>query len=170
MSLSIRQLGPEDAQAYRDLRLAGLKSDPRAFASDYATEAALPLEDTHRSLANNAVFGAFGDDRLKGAVSYFIPRHASMTHRGHVWGMIVAPDTRGQGIGKAVLSALIKDARRAGLAQLHLGVGTYNAPAIALYQSLGFRPYGTEPRALRIGNQDIDEHLMVLLLDKEDQQ
>lgn len=170
MTLSVRQLGPDDAPVYRELRLNGLKSDPRAFASSYAAEAKQTLDDHRRTLENNFVLGAFEKDRLKGAVSYFVPRHASMTHRGQVWGMIVASDARGQGIGRSVLSALVEHARAAGLRQLHLGVGTYNVAAIHLYKSLGFCTYGTEPRALTIGNQDIDEHLMVLFLDKEEDQ
>jgi ribosomal protein S18 acetylase RimI-like enzyme len=170
LSLEVRQLGPDDAQVYRDLRLAGLKSDPRAFASSYGGESRLTLEDHRQTLQNNVVFGALDKDRLMGAVAYFVPRHASMSHRGHVWGMIVAPDARGQGIGRKTLSALVAHARDGGLRQLHLGVGAYNVPAIHLYKHLGFNTYGTEPRALHIGNQDIDEHLMVLFLDKEDQQ
>lgn len=167
---TIRQLGPGDAQAYRDLRLDGLKSDARAFASSYGAESRLTLDDHRRTLENNVVLGALGNDRLLGAVAYFVPRHTSMAHRGHVWGMIVASDARGQGIGGKVLSALVEHARSAGLRQLHLGVGAYNVAAIHLYKRLGFCTYGTEPRALHIDNQDIDEHLMVLFLDKEDQQ
>lgn len=168
MTLSIRQLGAEDAAPYRDLRLLGLKSDPRAFASSYASESKLTLEDHRKTLETNLVLGAFENDRLEGAVAYFVPRQAALAHRGHVWGMIVAPDTRGKGMGKAVLSALIAHARAAGLRQLHLGVGAYNVGAIHLYKQLGFCTYGTEPRALNIDNQDIDEHLMVLFLDEED--
>ena len=168
MSLSIRQLGPEDAAAYRDLRLLGLRSDPKAFSSSYAAESKLTLEDHRRTLGANRVFGAFADGRLKGSVGYFVPRQAAMTHRGHIWGMIVAPDARGLGVGKAVLSALFEDARKAGLRQLHLGVGAYNIGAIHLYKGLGFCTYGTEPRAIHIDNCDIDEHLMVLFLDEED--
>lgn len=167
MTLTIRQLEPADAQAYKDLRLLGLASDMRAFASSLAAETRLTLDDHRKTLETNTVFGAFEGETLLGSVGYFVPRHASMAHRGHVWGMIVAPDARGKGIGKAVLSALVENARAAGLRQLHLGVGAYNVGAIHLYKGLGFATYGTEPRALCIGNQDIDEHLMVLFLDKE---
>lgn len=170
MTLLVRQLRSDDAPAYRDLRLDGLESDPRAFASSHAAESKLTLDDHRRTLENNIVLGAFADDRLKGSVAYFVPARASMAHRGHVWGMIVASDARGQGIGRAVLSVLLDHARAAGLRQLHLGVGAYNAAAIHLYRRLGFCTYGTEPRALHIGNQDIDEHLMVLFLDKEENQ
>lgn len=168
MSLSIRQLRPEDAAAYRELRLLGLKSDPRAFSSSYGAESKLTLDDHRRTLGANHVFGAFVDGQLRGSVAYFVPRQSAMAHRGHVWGMIVSPDARGQGVGKAVLSALIEHARAAGLRQLHLGVGAYNIGAIHLYKHLGFCTYGTEPRAIHIDNQDIDEHLMVLFLDEED--
>ncbi|SDG22766.1 GNAT family N-acetyltransferase [Pelagibacterium luteolum] len=168
MSLSIRPLTPDDAEAYGQLRLAGLKADARAFASDYAAEAKLTVTDHRKTLDANRMVGAFDGDTLVGSVGYFVPRHASMAHRGHVWGMIVAKSHRGQGIGRSVLSALVEDAKAQNLRQLHLGVGAYNVAAIHLYKRLGFCTYGTEPRALHIGDEDIDEHLMVLFLDKED--
>jgi len=51
--------------------------------------------------------------------------------------------------------------------QLHLTVVTTNLGAIKLYQKHGFKIYGTEPRALKIGDVFFDEHLMVLDLTKE---
>lgn len=168
MTLSVRPLTQDDAPAYGRLRLAGLKAEPRAFASSYAAEARLSLEDHRKTLAANRVMGGFDGNVLVASVGYFVPRHAAMAHRGHVWGMIVDTGHRGRGIGRAVLSALLEDARAAALRQLHLGVGAYNVAAIHLYKRLGFCTYGTEPRALHIGDEDIDEHLMVLFLDKED--
>ena len=166
MSILVRQL--TGADAYRDLRLAGLKSDPRAFGSDHATESGWTIETYRERLETSRVFGAVTGQKLIGSVGYHVPSQKNLAHRGHVWGMIVAPAARGQGAGKALLSALVQDGRARGLRQLHLGVGAYNTAAIHLYTRLGFCTYGTEPRALHIDNQDIDEHLMVLFLDKED--
>jgi RimJ/RimL family protein N-acetyltransferase len=46
--------------------------------------------------------------------------------------------------------------------QVHLSVTTGNAPAVALYEHLGFTHYGTEPRSLLVNGRYLDEHLMVL--------
>ena len=39
---------------------------------------------------------------------------------------------------------------------------TTNAPAVALYEHLGFKRYGTEPRSLLVNGRYLDEYLMVL--------
>jgi len=35
-----------------------------------------------------------------------------------------------------------------------------------LYESFGFKTYGTEPRTLFVNGQYINEHLMVLIVDQ----
>jgi ribosomal protein S18 acetylase RimI-like enzyme len=49
---------------------------------------------------------------------------------------------RGRGIGRALLMALAERARGAGIEALSLSVDANNAPAVALYQSMGFRTAG----------------------------
>ena len=50
--------------------------------------------------------------------------------------------------------------------QVHLAVADRGRPARALYESLGFVTWGTEPAALRIGEETAAEHHMVLTLDE----
>ena len=45
---------------------------------------------------------------------------------------------RGQGVGRALLVALVARARAEGHAALSLSVDARNAPALALYRSMGF--------------------------------
>jgi ribosomal protein S18 acetylase RimI-like enzyme len=49
---------------------------------------------------------------------------------------------RGQGLGRALLSAVLNRAREAGFAHAGLMVTLSNAPAAGLYRALGFRDYG----------------------------
>lgn len=58
--------------------------------------------------------------------------------RGWISAVGVAPAWRHRGIGRAMLLALQDAARAAGLAEVTLEVITQNAPARALYASLGF--------------------------------
>ncbi len=58
--------------------------------------------------------------------------------RGWVAGMGVAPAWRGQGIGGRLLEHLLVRMREVGLRQAQLEVLDVNAPAIALYERLGF--------------------------------
>lgn len=53
--------------------------------------------------------------------------------------MAVAPDARGQGIGRQLLLHAIAEARQIGAASLFLGSSTKLANAVRLYESVGFR-------------------------------
>ena len=55
----------------------------------------------------------------------------------------------GLGIGRALTEACIECAKAAGYAQLELSVVADNAPAIALYESVGFCEYGRNPMGFR---------------------
>lgn len=53
--------------------------------------------------------------------------------------LYVRPDARGQGLGRALMDALIESAREMGCRRLLLHTGTFNDGALALYRDLGFR-------------------------------
>ncbi len=52
----------------------------------------------------------------------------------------VAPGERRRGVGEALLRAMLRRLRRAGLASCRLSVRTTNTGAIRLYEKLGFQP------------------------------
>ena len=58
----------------------------------------------------------------------------------------VAPDYRRQGIAEALCKALVDALRQKGILFLMLEVRVSNAPAIALYEKLGFSIAGRRPR------------------------
>ena len=60
---------------------------------------------------------------------------------------------------------LIGEARHEpGLEQLVLTVTDTNAAARTLYEKAGFRSFGVEPRAIRVGDRYLDKNHMILLL------
>lgn len=63
---------------------------------------------------------------------------------GEIKSMRVADGFLGQGVGRAILRRLIAEARAAGMTRLYLETGSAEAfaPALALYESEGFRPCG----------------------------
>ena len=52
--------------------------------------------------------------------------------------MYVGPSVRGRGIGRALVEALECEARRLGITRLVLETGTRLAPAIKLYEAMGY--------------------------------
>ena len=81
----------------------------------------------------------------------------------YFFGVYVAPEGRGKGLGKSLMIELIGKAKNCvGLEQINLTVVSENSSAKKLYKSLGFKAYGVERNALKFNGQYFDEDLMVL--------
>lgn len=160
----VRLLTMADAAAFRDIRLAGLADEPRAFSADWSEEAQQDLDWFAARIASSEVFAIDGaDGRLLGVTGLAIPSNPKQAHRGHIWGVYVRPEARGGGIAATLLAAAIA-AARGRVEVLHLGVGAYNDAARRCYRAAGFVESGFEARALRIGDVFIDEIIMTLAL------
>jgi RimJ/RimL family protein N-acetyltransferase len=164
-AMPIRRLTPADASAFQALRLRGLVEDETAFASSYEEERGRSLEEVRSLLAptpSTAVFGAFDGEALLGMVGLEQERLAKLSHKAALWGMYVAPEGRGRGLGTQLLKAALEHAwHELRVLQVNLGVHTHNAAALRVYTALGFEIFGTERGALRIRGRPQDEHHMV---------
>ncbi len=163
MAADIRRLGVDDAEAYRAIRLHGLKTAPEAFGSTFEIESARPLAQFEERLAANAIFGAFVDAEIVGMVGFWRSNGPREGHKGRIFGTYVRPEFRGSGAGRALMGAVL--AHAAGIVeQVTLFVVEDNADAIALNRRVGFTVFGVEPRALKFGTRYQDEYLMIRYL------
>jgi RimJ/RimL family protein N-acetyltransferase len=81
------------------------------------------------------------------------------------FGMMVASDARGRGVGSALLSAAVDWARAAGAHKIALQVWPDNEGAIALYRKFGFAQEGYLRRHYRRRNGELwDAVVMGLVL------
>jgi RimJ/RimL family protein N-acetyltransferase len=159
--IRIRQLMPEDAGLYRDIRLAGLKRNPEAFGSTFETETAKPLTWFSDRLVTSQVFGAFSGSAMLGIAGFAVRHGEKEAHKGLLWGMYVHPEARGAGVARRLVEAVIAFARlRVELIQLSVVVG--NEPARQLYARLGFVEYGIERNSLKQDGRYYDEILMAM--------
>ncbi len=163
---TVRRLLAEDAEAFRAFRLDGLSRHPEAFGADFDEEAEIDISEWRRRLSDNAVFGAFRDDRLLATAAFYRESRVKMRHKAVLWGVYVAETARGQGLGRAVVEAAIAEARQL-VAQLLTCVSVDNAPAQRLYEELGFRAWGLQPRSLKIGERFVDEIDMLLVFEDD---
>lgn len=169
MSLHVRRLDAADAVVFRTLRMRGLVECPLAFAASPEDEAEEPDAAIGARLDDRAggeVYGAFtGDGKLVGVVGLGRERMRKLAHKAVLWGMYVAPEARRQGVARALVSHLLSEAAALpGVRQVTLGVHAGNHGARALYESLGFVAWGTEPAAAWVGGQPQDETWMVCVL------
>jgi ribosomal protein S18 acetylase RimI-like enzyme len=165
----VRKLTEDDLDALWALRLRALKDNPEAFGSTYEETLARGktsmLQRLRAAESETFYLGAFEEGRLVGMVAYYHEEGIKVRHKSYVISMYVASESRGLGAGNALMQTLISHARQIeGIEQLLLAVVTTNQAAYQLYRSLGFEVYGTEPRALKAGEQYWDEYLMVLRL------
>lgn len=168
--MHVRKLAAEHADEYRRLRLQGLKEFPPAFAESPEEFTKLAHGDIAATLEDQAgrchVFGAFTEaGELVGIVGVTQDALEKMSHKAYIWGMYVAAGHQGQGIAKQLLEAVIAYARTInGLEQLRLIVGEANIGARRLYESVGFKSYGLEPRELKTDGKYYDSVHMWLQL------
>jgi ribosomal protein S18 acetylase RimI-like enzyme len=163
--IAIKRLGPTDAGAWRDIRLAALKDAPEAFGQTFEHTSTLPFEHFSQAVSGaNPIFAAVVVDKLVGTAGFYVMGGPKQSHRGQLWGMFVAPEYRNTGIGKALIEAVIGNARDL-VEQVHLTVVSENVAAYRLYRRMGFQAYGVEPRALSHNGHFYDEVLMVRRFD-----
>jgi ribosomal protein S18 acetylase RimI-like enzyme len=163
----IRLLTPADAPSFWALRLEGLAAHPDAFGESAAEHRATTVETVAERLSGSGpdrfVAGAFDEQGLAGVTGYYRDTREKRRHKGHIWGMYVAPRLRGQGAGEALLREAIRLAQTSpGLRSILLSVSATKPEARRLYERVGFVHYGTEPVALRVGDEDLAEEFLVL--------
>lgn len=133
LPIDIRTLCGDDATAYKSLRLEAA-TDP-GFGANPADEAAYSTALLARALApdgDDFVAGAFIGNELIAMVGFGAGVKAE---EGTLYGLYVSPGWRRQGLARRLCEALID---REPARTISLRVARDNAPAIALYLSLGF--------------------------------
>ncbi|STX88286.1 GNAT family N-acetyltransferase [Legionella feeleii] len=161
--MEIRRLTKADWRLWRSIRLSALKDSPDSFCSTFEEEVKWKRSDFQRLLINNHLIGIFIDEVLASCAGLYLSNSPRQNHRGIVWGIYTRPEYRMRGLATLLLQTLISQAKRK-VVQLHLTCIVNNKAAVSFYQKLGFKIYGTEPRAMKIDDVFFDAHLMVLEL------
>jgi len=165
--MNIRLLNETDAAAFQAVRLRSLCEHPEAFGASWEDEQSRSMEEVAAQLCDNPpntyTFGAFVADTLLGIVSLQRFVRPKVRHKAMLGGMYVVPEARGQGVGVALLDAVIKQARSLdGVQDVSLAVTVGNKTARNLYIRAGFVPWGVEPRYINVDGQRFDIEWMKL--------
>lgn len=164
--LQLRRLRQDEWRRYRDLRLRALADSPDAFGSTWEKERQHPDEywagrlvaDAASAWSNPLV--AEEGDQLVGLVWGRIdPAHPETAHVFQMW---VAAESRGKGVGKRLLAAVVAWAGEARARQLLLNVTVGDTAARRLYAGAGFQPDG-EPQPLRPGSTTLAQPMRLEL-------
>jgi ribosomal protein S18 acetylase RimI-like enzyme len=85
---------------------------------------------------------------------------------GTISGAFVAPWARGRGIGHGIVGELETLARELGLVVLNLDLRDSQRAAIGLYESLGYRRWGTHPGYAQVDGRIVPGHYYYKRLDE----
>lgn len=160
---SIRVLGENEWDAYRQARLRALKESPEAFAAAYDEEAQFDEALWRERMGRSARLVAEQDDEIVGIVSVRA-EHEMFEGAAEVFGLWVPSSLRGTGIAAKLVQAAARLATGRGHGQLIYWVGTENARAVAFASSYGFRPSEfRRPMAVQ-GEESVEEIALTLAL------
>jgi GNAT superfamily N-acetyltransferase len=162
----IRSLGPDDATAYFAMRLRCMHDAAAQFRSAPEDVEREGLAHWQSRLESNdeRIVGVFDGDTLIGIGGIARDWRVKLRHKALLFGMFVAPEAVGRGVGRAIVDALIAHAHGF-VASLHLTLMADNDRALALYERAGFTVYGCEPQSVMQPGGPGDELLMWRAID-----
>jgi L-amino acid N-acyltransferase YncA len=150
MDIVVDKMTPKDWQAVRTIYLEGIATGNATFETE-----APDWEKWDRDHLADCRLVARKDVRPLGRVvgwAALRPVSGRCVYAGVVAiSVYVAAAARGQGVGKALLQALIETSEQQGIWTLEAGIFPENAASLTLHKSCGFREVG---RRERIGRMD----------------
>jgi ribosomal protein S18 acetylase RimI-like enzyme len=169
--IAVSRLDASHVAGYRALMLRAYAEAPDAFTSTPEERAREPESWWLKRIADPTgqavAFGCFDGATLVGTVAVEFSSKPKTRHKAHVIGMFVVPEARGRGAARALVDAALDHCRARGeIASIMLTVTEGNEPAIALYRSVGFRPFGVEPLAIRTAEGYRSKVHMQLTIDR----
>jgi RimJ/RimL family protein N-acetyltransferase len=158
--LIIEQLNSSDWQVYRAIRLIALITEPQAFSSTFAREAAYPDEKWQARLqeANEGkstwMFFARLNGKVVGMTGGYRDEQDLIDHAAQIWGMFVSQGERGKGIGQKLMEALLdRLSQDPDIHLLKLAVNPEQQAAKRLYERFGF--VTREPSSMKMGDAPV---------------
>jgi RimJ/RimL family protein N-acetyltransferase len=167
MSIIIRKLQPQESTIYREVRLSCLKNVPEYFGSTYEEEVLNPKFMFETFIENGSpdhvMFGAFDEERLIGITGFNQMARQRAMHRGELVQVYADSNYRGQNIGEKLIRRVLEYAFALdGIEQVQLSVIAGSQSAIKLYEKVGFKTFGVQPRYFKVGDSYMDQQFMQL--------
>ncbi|YAL83767.1 N-acetyltransferase family protein [Dermacoccaceae bacterium W4C1] len=163
-AITVRALGDDDWQVYRDIRLTALQDSPEAFAASHQTEQEFDEQFWRQRMARSRRLVAEQEGRLVGVVSVGtivdtedLDENGNATEvLGELFGLWVDPALRGQGVAWKLVQAGVDQARHEERSHVAYWVGVDNGRGVAFASSFGFRPTDAR-RPMKVEDASDDE-------------
>ncbi|WP_295699951.1 GNAT family N-acetyltransferase [Lapillicoccus sp.] len=135
--VELHVVSPDEWETHRALRLEMLLDSPDAFWTTHAEAAAMDEAQWRERIVGTFHVMATLDGEPVGSVGLWPGREPDPDETNLI-AMYVAPRARGQRVGERLVTAVQDAAVREGRRRIHLEVTSSNAPAIRLYERMGF--------------------------------
>jgi ribosomal protein S18 acetylase RimI-like enzyme len=144
--IEVKRIQPHQSELLRELRLRALQDAPDAFLENYDNARKKSIEHWQASAQKHATspqavnFFGFLNGELAGMVgAYIADDEPDVANLCAMW---VAPETRQQGLGKALVDRVIDWAKQAHVSRVRLWVNHENVNAVQFYWRCGFNDTG----------------------------
>ncbi len=135
--MKIKMVAPDDWMKFRDIRLAGLQTDPQAFSGNLGEEAERKEPDWRKRLESADRFYFAAEER-----GSFVSIAGAKEIGGKSW-MLVAvhtlPRARGRKLAQRLVEEVVDECKRRGSDRVELMVNVDQKDAVHLYEKSGFK-------------------------------
>lgn len=154
-TFSIRKARPADAESLLELTSCVLKESVFSLTEPdelyYTPEEEKKWIEESTQNPNHLILVVEADDRIVGSLDFSNGHRRRISHTGDL-GMQVSTDFRNQGVGTALMEALLDWANQnPTIERISLRVHSDNARAIHLYEKMGFEKEGHLKGELKYG-------------------
>lgn len=137
-AIVIRPLRPDERAGWEPLWTAYLDFYRTAVPKEVYDATWARLHDPGEPMA---LLGGYVDGKLHGIVHYLYHRSCwTVGDYCYLQDLFVAEEARGQGLGRALIEAVYREAKAAGASRVHWLTHETNATARTLYDTLADRP------------------------------
>lgn len=165
MPIEIREVTSNEAARYKQFLMTGLIQDEEAFRISPGDEINAPFPTSGK--ADSFTLGAYENKILLGVASFQRDGHnrEKLRHKGLIFRMYVAPQSRRKGVGNLLLQELVKRIKQIkDIEIVWLTVVNNNYAAKSLYEKHGFKIFSIELKAIKWKGKYFNESSMALEL------
>ena len=168
LAIEVREVGEHEWEKLRKIRLAALENDPAAFGTSYEKEHKKTEEDWRSQIRKAAEHPESSKLFVAEKGPEFVGMLGAFSREPGVWvlyAMYVSAETRGQGVGQKLMSAMLERiAEEPQARRVDLYVNVEQSSAVALYERSGFVIAETEKDVMMGDGQLHDEYRMEKIL------
>ena len=161
--VGFRRLTVDDLDIFREIRGEALREFPQAFYSPEEDQGGDAATAAYLQWLSGTVLGAFAGRNLVGIAGFYVSSDVRSRHRGRIYTVYVRQASRGKGVGDGPIKELLALAAVC-VEQVHLDVLLTATDVIKTYKRNGFEIYGTDPRAVRVGDSTYDKYMMMRMV------